>query len=266
MTRFSTGNLERDRLLFAAVVAYGNDREAIRACLPSDFDAGDDEISAVLADMEPTFEGEPRVREGEAVPFDPVTGRAIAAPHESAATQPPVDTPKAAPRPKSHAEAVAELQAADMELADCRTRVRATTAAVQEAKRLLQLEIEKHIAANPNPWTPEMNSRAYAQASLEARRQHALKYGAKSATLSANRFVQKRMQGYGPKRGGQSHESAARSGYVVPGSPASTTSAAARIQAGQHATRGLTAPGEQRLAPAQKDIRTKPDAGLTPGK
>lgn len=140
------------------------------------------------------------------------------------------------------------LNAANLHLADCRTQVRATTNAVQEAKRVLQLEIEKYIANTPQTWTPEMNSRAYAQASLEARRQRAARFGS-GTTQSANDFV----RDYpvppggtkGGKRGAVSRKTAAHYGFVVPGSPAAVNpSPAEQVAADARARAGIAAPGK----------------------
>jgi hypothetical protein len=128
-----------------------------------------------------------------------------------------------------------------MNLAECRRQVRITTATLSEAKRRLQQEIEKYLAANPNPLTPELNARNYAMASLEARRQRALKYGT-GESAKARAFVQKRMTGGGPSRGGLSHQQASRTGYVVPGSPASM--APPNPQADIAARKGLSALGK----------------------
>ena len=260
---WSSGNLERDRLLRAAVAAYGDDREAVRASLPGDFDAGEDEISAVLADMEgPKLpdvhfypDGKLQPTSGSDLAFDPQTGMTLApVPRESAPVPSPVHTPQpTTDRKMTHAEAIAELQAADMALAEYRRQVRITTAAVSDAKGRLQQEIEKHVAANPNRLTSEMNARNYAQASLEARRQRALKYGT-GISQTANDFVRSRMIGFGPHRGGQTQRQRARTGFTVPGSPAA---AAVEYKADDH--RGLLAPGKPVLPerPAPRVIPVK---------
>jgi len=246
---WTSGNLERDHLLRNAVAAYGADKEAIRASLPGDFDAGDDEITAVLAEFEQpsnevTFEPVPgTVVVPPDLPFSRISGLTLApAPKSPAAAPSAVDVPQATmPRPKNRAEAVAELRDADMALAECRRQVRITTAAVLDAKGRLQKEIEKHVAVNPNRLTPEMQARQYAQASLEARRQRALKYGT-GESASARRFVQKRMTGGGPNRGALNQEQRARLGFAVPGSPAAM--APFDHQADQRARQGLSQAGK----------------------
>jgi len=238
------------------IAAFGDDIDAIAAAAPNDFEVSADEVAGFISETsaapqptdEVTFEEPPNTD----LAFSPQSGmtiapgslkKKIASPRENAAAPSHDSAPKAATgRDMTHAEAIRALNAADMHLADCRTRVRATTAAVQDAKRLLQLEIEKHNAANPNRLTPEMNAKLYAQASLEERRQRVLRGATTGESARARAFVQKRMTGGGGRRNGIGQEARARMGFVVPGSPASQ--APFDPQADIRARRGLSAPGQ----------------------
>jgi len=231
------------------IAAYGDNIDAIKAAAPSDFEVSADEVAGFLTegDALPPVKFYPN---GELMPgepssnlaFDPQSGMTIApvrTPRPLPATD---DAPSAVDAPQApdvtREQAHAALRAADMDLAECRLNVRRTQAAVNAAKIELQKQIEIYVKANPNPLSAEINARNFAASALEDRRKRAALFGT-GESASARRFVQKRMTGYGPKRGGQSYESAARTGYTVPGSPASM--APHDFQADVRARAGLTA-------------------------
>jgi len=170
---------------------------------------------------------------------DPITGMTFAAPppkplekieppYANAEAQPHSEPAKVTPEAKiSRAEALANVQQAATAITDNRFMVRNATARVQTLRGKLHEAVSAFQAGGPR-YTALQQARDYQAASQAERARRAdvppelrNKYG------SAANYARKRMVN-GPGRGSVTEAGRARSGFVVPGSPAHAAQIAAR--------------------------------------
>jgi hypothetical protein len=234
MTEFSTGNLERDRMIRNVIGKLSRRSQPINLGnmakrLPPDFSLGQDEIDAFTT---VEFEGVPLTRadeEEEAVPRDPYSGNALAAKSEPVGSSPvryseepaTLVTPENANKAITHADAIAALAKAQETIHIRRGAVRVATERVRAARYALHLAVQTFEQAG--------DTRTPAERQLAASRQYAEQSQRDRAALKAagfnpqsqrtKNFVMKQMVN-GPKRGALSEAGRARYGFVVPGSAA----------------------------------------------
>lgn len=242
---YSTGNLKRDEYIVRAIrflATHGQEITLanVSARLDPAFELDETELTGILAnETGETVEPAPRARGrlGGSMPdpmdYTPAPKRqenfeAPRAPQPEPPHNPPTNT---TPRPAtmSYDAAHAAVIAARQVIADLRLVANARARDTAAARRKLMEAVQAYIAGADGLTRAQREQKAlrdYADASQKERAAR-VAAGGPGTSRSARAFVQKRMVS-GPSRSGVSEAGRARTGFVVPGSPAAIAQAIAR--------------------------------------
>ena len=258
-TYYTTGDAARDEQITGAVHALMADKQsvtvaAVLARLPAGATVTATELRGIYgeildaADESLRHEWAPgdvsvAVKDPAELKHDPITGGVLAGPPSKSSKN--FDAPRApepeklddgstpaTPSPKiSHADATFAVQAAQRAIVDNRIAVRAMGERVRELRGKLHAAVVA-FQSGGRRYTALDQARDFAATSQAERAKRLAdvpaelrnKYG------KAADFTRKRMQN-GPQRGAVSQAGRARTGFVVPGSPAALAQAAARAAA-----------------------------------